>query len=398
MKRALAVLLTLLIALPALAQVTEGDLDEAAQRMNEAQARADSLARQLEDAYVRQIQLADEISGLNEAIERTSARLTAAEAAVEELAVQMYIGASSSVSLVVLLGGGSESVPAGLEYVRKVTGLEDSAIDTFRAAQAELERQTGRLAEAETEQQEVMAELAALTEEAEANFVSAAADFEALTAQRAREEEERRRREAEEAARLAAATSTTTTTSAPTTTAAPAETTTTAAPADAPAETTTTTSAPADTTPTTSPPTIAPPPEPSGGQACPVAGPVSFIDTWGAPRSGGRGHQGVDMMAARGTPVAAIFDGTISQTGSGSALGGITIWMRSNAGDSFYYAHLDSIAAGIASGTPVAAGQVIGAVGSTGNASPSYPHLHFEYHPGGGGAVNPYPLVKGICG
>lgn len=383
MRKALAVLLTLLVALPALAQVTEDDLDEAAQRMNEAQARADSLARQLEDAYVRQVQLADEISGLNEAIERTSARLTAAEAAVEELAVQMYIGASSSVSLVVLLGGGSESVPAGLEYVRKVTGLEESAIDTFRAAQAELERQTGRLAEAETEQEAVTAELAALTEEAEANFVSAAADFEALTAQRAREEEERRRREAEEAARLAAATSTTTTTAAPATTAAP----------DAPAETTTTTSAPADTTPTT-----APPPEPSGGQACPVAGPVSFIDTWGAPRSGGRGHQGVDMMAARGTPVAAIFDGTISKTGSGSALGGITIWMRSNAGDSFYYAHLDSIAAGIASGTPVAAGQVIGAVGSTGNASPSYPHLHFEYHPGGGGAVNPYPLVKGICG
>lgn len=389
MRRALAVLLTLLVALPALAQVTEDDLDEAAQRMNEAQARADSLARQLEDAYVRQIQLADEISGLNEAIERTGARLTAAEAAVEELAVQMYIGASSSVSLVVLLGGGSESVPAGLEYVRKVTGLEESAIDTFRAAQAELERQTGRLAEAETEQQEVTAELASLTEEAEANFVSAAADFDALTAQRAREEEERRRREAEEAARLAAATSTTTTTAAPAIT---------AAPADAPAETTSTTSPPADTPTTTSPPTTAPPPEPGGGQACPVAGPVSFIDTWGAPRSGGRGHQGVDMMAARGTPVAAIFDGTISRTGSGSALGGITIWMRSNAGDSFYYAHLDSIAAGIASGTPVGAGQVIGAVGSTGNASPSYPHLHFEYHPGGGGAVNPYPLVRGICG
>lgn len=389
MRRALAVLLTLLVALPALAQVTEDDLDEAAQRMNEAQARADSLARQLEDAYVRQIQLADEISGLNEAIERTGARLTAAEAAVEELAVQMYIGASSSVSLVVLLGGGSESVPAGLEYVRKVTGLEESAIDTFRAARAELERQTGRLAEAETEQQEVTAELASLTEEAEANFVSAAADFDALTAQRAREEEERRRREAEEAARLAAATSTTTTTAAPAIT---------AAPADAPAETTSTTSPPADTPTTTSPPTTAPPPEPGGGQACPVAGPVSFIDTWGAPRSGGRGHQGVDMMAARGTPVAAIFDGTISRTGSGSALGGITIWMRSNAGDSFYYAHLDSIAAGIASGTPVGAGQVIGAVGSTGNASPSYPHLHFEYHPGGGGAVNPYPLVRGICG
>lgn len=104
------------------------------------------------------------------------------------------------------------------------------------------------------------------------------------------------------------------------------------------------------------------------------------------------------MMASRGTPVAAIYDGTISQTGSGSSLGGITIWMRSNSGDTFYYAHLDGIASGISSGVSVSAGQVIGTVGSTGNASPSYPHLHFEYHPGGGGATNPYPLVKSICG
>jgi peptidoglycan LD-endopeptidase LytH len=390
-RRILAFVLVLLLAVPALAQVSEEDVEDAARRMSEAQARADSLARQLEDAYVKQVQLGDEIASLNDAIERTQARLTAARAAVEDLAVEMYVGATSSVSLVALLGGGSESVPAGLEYVRQVTGMEESAIDSLKATQAELERQTGRLAEAEVEQQEVTAELAALTEEAEANFVAASADYDAVFAQRQREEEERRRREAEEAARLAAATSTTTTVAPATTVAA----------SDDPPDTTTTTTAAAatETTTTTSPPTTAPPPpEPTGGQACPVAGPVSFVDTWGAPRSGGRAHQGVDMMAARGTPVAAIFDGTITRTGSGSSLGGITIWMRSTAGDTFYYAHLDSIAGGIGSGTSVAAGQIIGAVGSTGNASPSYPHLHFEYHPGGGGAVNPYPLVRGICG
>ena len=394
MRRMLASVLVLLLAVPALAQVSEEDVEEAAQRVSEAQARADSLVRQLEDAYVRQVQLADEISSLNDAIGRTRARLTTAQASVETLAVEMYVGATSSVSLVALLGGGSESVPAGLEYVRQVTGLEESAIDSLKATQAELERQTGRLADAELEQQEVTAELAALTEEAEANFVAASADYDAVVAQRQREEEERRRREAEEAARLAAATSTTTTVAPATTAPVTAD-----DDDDSPATTVTTVAETTETTAATTPPTTAPPPpQPSGGQACPVAGPVSFIDTWGAPRSGGRGHQGVDMMAARGTPVAAIFDGTISRTGSGSSLGGITIWMRSSAGDSFYYAHLDSIAGGISSGTSVAAGQVIGTVGSTGNASPAYPHLHFEYHPGGGGAVNPYPLVRGICG
>lgn len=395
MRRILAFVLVLLLAVPALAQVSEEDVEEAAQRVSEAQARADSLLRQLEDAYVRQVQLADEISSLNDAIGRTRARLTTAQAAVETLAVEMYVGATSSVSLVALLGGGSESVPAGLEYVRQVTGLEESAIDSLKATQAELERQTSRLADAEVEQQEVTAELAELTAEAEANFVAASADYDAVVSQRQREEEERRRRQAEEAARLAAATSTTTTL-APATTAAAA---TADDDDDSPDTTVTTVAETTDTTATTSPPTTAPPPpQPTGGQACPVAGAVSFIDTWGAPRSGGRGHQGVDMMAARGTPVAAIFDGTISRTGSGSSLGGITIWMRSTSGDSFYYAHLDAIAGGISSGTSVAAGQIIGTVGSTGNASPSYPHLHFEYHPGGGGAVNPYPLVRGICG
>lgn len=127
-----------------------------------------------------------------------------------------------------------------------------------------------------------------------------------------------------------------------------------------------------------------------------MAGPVSFVDTWGAPRSGGRAHKGVDMMAARGTPVAAIFDGTISRLRN-SSLGGITFYLRSTAGDTYYYAHLDGYAEGVSAGMSVTAGQVLGYVGSTGNASAAYPHLHFEHHPGGGSAVNPYPLVRGLC-
>lgn len=379
MRRVLAAVLMMLLAVPAYAAVTEADIERAEQRMREAQARADSLARQLEDAYVRQVQLEDEIANLTSAIERTQVRLEEAEAEVEKLAVEMYIGSTSSVALVALLGS-DDSASAGLEYVRRVTGIEDASIANLKATRAELERQTERLADARAEQEKVTQELAALAAEAEATLVAASEDYQMLVEQRRREEEERRRREEEERRRreeqarlaAAAATSTTTTTTAPS-----------GGGSDQTSE---------------SPPTTQPSPPSGGGAACPVQGPVSFVDSWGAARSGGRAHQGVDMMAARGTPVAAIYDGTITRTGSGSALGGITIWMRSNAGDSFYYAHLDSIADGISSGVKVSAGQIIGYVGSTGNASAAYPHLHFEYHPGGGGAVNPYPLVKSICG
>jgi peptidoglycan LD-endopeptidase LytH len=382
MRRVLAVILITLLAAPAYAQVTRQDVEEAEERMREAQARADELAQQLEDAYVRQVQLDDEIHNLTAARERTQIRLETAEAAVEDLAVEMYMGASSSVSLVVLLGGDNEQAPAGLEYVRRVTGIEESAIGNFKATKAELERQTNRLDEARVEHQAVTDELTALSAEAQDLFLSAADDYETVAARRAAEEAERRRREEE--ARQAALAAATSTTAPPTTTAAGTS------PPDTAAE--------ASEDDADSPPETAPPPPPTGlAQACPVQGPVSFVDSWGASRSGGRGHQGVDMMAARGTPVAAIYDGTISKTGSGSSLGGITIWMHAN-GDSFYYAHLDGIAAGISGGTSVSAGQIIGYVGSTGNASAAYPHLHFEYHPGGGAAVNPYPLVKGICG
>ena len=139
------------------------------------------------------------------------------------------------------------------------------------------------------------------------------------------------------------------------------------------------------------------------GPATPVAifpaqGPCWFTDTWHAPRSGGRTHQGVDIIAATGRAVYAVADGTITRVffDRPGSLGGNAVRLTAADGTYFHYAHFSKFGEGIEVGTKVKVGQVIGYVGSTG--SSSTPHLHFEYHPKGGAAVNPYPIVKAING
>ncbi len=135
-----------------------------------------------------------------------------------------------------------------------------------------------------------------------------------------------------------------------------------------------------------------PPTQPiaTGSWICPVQGPVSFTDTWGAPRSGGRSHKGVDMMSPQGTPVVAPVSGFVEHRGN--SIGGDSFHLNGDDGNYYYGTHLSAYG----NSGQVEAGVIIGYVGETGNATT--PHLHFEIHPGGyGNAVNPYPTVADHC-
>lgn len=132
----------------------------------------------------------------------------------------------------------------------------------------------------------------------------------------------------------------------------------------------------------------------SGAFTFPVRGPHSFVDTWGAPRSGGRTHKGTDIMAARGTTLVACVDGKIVQMNrTDDGLGGKTLYIQGSNGVKYYYAHCDTISSSLYVGKWVSAGTKVGTVGSTGNASWSCPHLHFGMIVNGT-YVNPYPTLK----
>jgi len=123
--------------------------------------------------------------------------------------------------------------------------------------------------------------------------------------------------------------------------------------------------------------------------ACPVDGSSTFEDSWGWRRSGGRSHEGVDLIAERGTPVVAARDGHAKF--KSNRLGGKAVWLTAANGDRFYYAHLDGFSG---ASRQVEAGELIGWVGSTGNARG--PHLHFETLPGGQ-TENPFPHTHQVC-
>jgi len=141
------------------------------------------------------------------------------------------------------------------------------------------------------------------------------------------------------------------------------------------------------------------------GLAVPVSGVRAdqLIDTFTQSRSGGRPHDAIDIMAPHGTPVVAAAEGTVEKLFFSQSGGGITAYVRSPDRQwMYYYAHLQAYAPGLHEGQRVARGDPIGRVGSTGNANPEGPHLHFAIHRmraderwWQGSAVNPYPVLAG---
>ena len=114
-------------------------------------------------------------------------------------------------------------------------------------------------------------------------------------------------------------------------------------------------------------------------------------DTFGAPRPGDRKHQGIDIFAPLGTPVVSTTRGIVARIGE-NRLGGTVVWVLGPGGDRHYYAHLNSVA-DIKTGQRIVPGDVLGTVGTTGNARGTSPHLHYGVYRRANGAINPFPLL-----
>lgn len=328
------------LALPR-AGADDGDLAAARARANEA-------AAELADAETRLGELESDIADLQVRADAAQAELDSLRASVREVAVRQFINADAN--RLTTFDPDINAQARADALARFTTQGNQDAVDQFLAAAEDLEVAEAELTEKRADQEDAVA---ALEERREALD----REFERLEAlERQRQEAERLRRAAlakEEAARAAQSRAS---------------------------------SGSGRSTPSITPSA------PVGGIICPVQGPVAFSNTWGASRSGGRAHKGVDMLSPTGTPTVAPVSGRVEHRGN--SLGGLSWHLYGDNGTYYYGTHLSAYAnqgAGHVSG-----GTVIGYVGDTGNARGT-PHLHFEIHPGNGAAVNPYPYVAAAC-
>lgn len=394
-RRALGAVLVAFVILgmvvPARAEVSESDVAEARDRLRDLTTRLSEEVARYELAVVEELDLRERLDQLVVDLALREQELLLAQRAALERVADMYMSAGSGASGALAVGE-IEEVPARFAYLDSVAETDRAVVTRLEAARRDyrmlrdlLEETLDLQAVLRADMESTLDEIYAQLESANDEYQAIKAEWEAQEAERIRREEEERRLE------LFLSTSTTTTTSPPTT--APVSTAGPTGPATTDPGPTATTSGEVTTTTGPPPSTTVPPADP-GVRVCPVDGATTFRDSWGEPRPEGRGHTGTDLMAAPGTPLVAIESGVIWYMSYHYA-GGNGLYIDGDSGDRWYYAHLQDYAPGMAVGVRVAAGQLVGYVGSTGNAST--PHLHLGYLPGADHYDNPYPIVAGLC-
>ncbi len=335
-----AVLVGGLLADPSFAQSTEEELEEAKRRVAQLEAEANRATLRFEEARAILERTRDEIADTRTELERAQAKIIALEEDLATRAQEAYKLGPTNTWQLLLEAESFTEFSDRLVYLERLA-QDDADLATRVAVLAEeLRRHRERMAKLEADQQ-------AAFEEAERQK---AIVYDRLAQAQAIRERFQEEFEAEQAAAAAAAAAA-------------------AGGGGAPGSIGTVAG--------------------QALQACPAPG-TSFVDSFGAARSGGRSHAGVDMMGSYGQPVYAALSGTVSH--SSSSLGGNQAYVHSSGGTYTFYAHLQGFSD--ASGF-VEAGTLIGYIGDTGNATGT-PHLHFEYHPNGV-LVNPTPYVAAVC-
>jgi murein DD-endopeptidase MepM/ murein hydrolase activator NlpD len=350
-RRATPILLILLLAVPvtASAEVTREQVDAAEAEVREISARLESELTELDQAIGLEDSYRYRIAAIEAEMTSRDRQIALTVLAARERARAMYVTAGAQRFHTMLNVDEFGQIGTRTAYLDALADQDLDVVNELEFLQNDRDRLQEELDLLLDEQEIEVGRLERTSDAIYAELETANAEYQVVRQEWEKQEEERRRREAAAAAAAAAAASNY--------------------------------SSSAGTS--------------AAGRTCPVAGAHSFRDSWGEPRSGGRSHHGVDMIAPRGTPLVAIEVGTITSTGFHYA-GGNGLYLRGDSGDIYYYAHMDGYAGGIGAGVRVNKGQTIGYVGDTGNATGT-PHLHLGYQPGGGPLTNPYQLMVKLC-
>jgi peptidoglycan LD-endopeptidase LytH len=396
------------VAPGAAARADDGDAaaQKAAKEIQAAKDRADGAAAAYAKAEFELENLEDQSQQLTQQQAQLQGEVETLQTQVEQVAVNRFVNSGTGgIPLLTGYRGPSEQLQADV-LANVATETSADTMDEYDQARKQLDAKQREVAAGQADlqakqeqfkqlQQAAQAEAAHLQQveqkRLEDERIRKAIEAQQREEQRKREEEARR--QAEAAAAAAAARQAAEAQRAAESAAALAAATAQAAPAAGDPAPVAALAAPAPPAPDGGDSAAAPAPDPQpasgSGLVCPVHG-SAYTDTWGAARSGGRRHEGVDMLAPRGTPIYAVVAGHVDY--KHNPLGGNAASIDGVDGNHYYYAHMSAYEG---SDREVQQGEVIGYVGDTGDARGTN-HLHFEVHPGGGAAVNPYPYVRNL--